>query len=190
MIGYFRAKLTVLLPYLWVFTALSALFTLSGCAGTSASPELFHYRNETVEAEAELDIVGNLSSFRYCGNGRECTVSFTAPEELCGFGLELSEEGGSVVIGDLRTEAPERLCIIPKIMQSVFTLSPESVTAIETAPHPTDPSVTVTKVTVGDVAVTLSTDGFPIYAEGTVDGIRFKAKLISFKVKESDSPQH
>ena len=164
---------------LWVFTA--------SCAPLSAENELFFYRTETVEAEISLEYSGAFSRFRYSGNGSEAHVEFTAPEELTGFSISVTEDGGEISIDGLTAEAPDALCTIPKVIQTIFTLSPEDVSEITTAPHPEKEGETVTRVTAKGITVTLNDEGLPILAEGTVFGVKFTAKIAELAVNPREN---
>ncbi len=172
----------VLFALLWVFTA--------SCAPALTADELFFYRTETVEAEIALECNGVSSRFKYSGNGSKSRVEFTAPEELNGFSILLTEEGGQVSIDGLTAEAPDALCTVPKIMQTVFTLSPEAVAEITTAPHPEKDGETVTMVTADGITVALDGSGLPILAEGTVFGVAFTAKIAKLTVNRGENGEN
>ena len=165
------------------------VFTAS-CAPISTAEELFFYRTETVEAEIALEYNSVSSRFKYSGNENEARVEFTAPEELNGFSISISEEGGKVNIDGLTVDAPDALCAVPKIMRTVFTLSPEDVTEITAAPHPEKEGETVTRITADGITVTLNGDGLPILAEGTLFGASFTAKITDLTVNRGENGEN
>ena len=170
-----------LFSVLWFFTVCNGIISSLGCVNKSQSEELFFYRTETVEAEITMECNGVRSRFTYCGNAEECRIDFLEPSELYGFSLEIAEGRGQVSVDGLTAEAPEALCIIPNIMRKIFTLSPESVTAIETAPHPENGVETVTKITADGITVTLNKNGLPIRAEGVLFDTPFTTEISAFQ---------
>ena len=182
MNGSNRRGLAAFLLFLWVFTACNGIFSATGCVGTPQADELFFYRSKAVEAELTLNCNGTVSVFKYTGKGNACRVEFLSPEELIGFSVELTEEGGRVTVDGLSAPAPDALCTVPNIMVAILTLSPENVTSIETSPHPEKADESVTKVTAGDITVTLNGEGLPIYADGVCHGIQFTAKIADLTV--------
>ena len=165
----------ILFALLWGFTA--------SCSPLKTDNDLFYYRNETVRAEILLNCNGISSRFLYRGNASDCTVEFTAPEELNGFAIQLTENGGTVSIDGLSTDAPDTLCTVPKIIRTVFTLSPDGVTEIKTAPHPEKDGETVTAVTVEGITVMLDSSGDPILAVGILFGIPFTAQITDLQIE-------
>ena len=143
-----------------------------------------------MEAEIALEYNGVSSRFKYSGNENEARVEFTAPEELNGFSISISEEGGKVNIDGLTADAPDALCAVPKIMRTVFTLSPEDVTEITAAPHPEKEGGTVTRITADGITVTLNGDGLPILAEGTLFGASFTAKITDLTVNRGENGEN
>lgn len=178
--------ITAFLAFFWGFTVFNGLEGAVGCTGRPRTEELFFYRSERVEAEIELDCNGTLSHFTYSGTEDGCRVEFLSPEELHGFALTVSENGGKVSFDGLETAAPEALCTVPNIMRSVFALSPDGITAIDTAPHPEKTGESITVVTVGEITVTLDAGGLPIVAEGVASGVKFKAKIWNLTVNPQE----
>lgn len=175
----------VVFSVLWVFTVCSGI----SCSPKTESEELFYYRTEEVTAKITLECNGTVSQFLYSGKGGDCIVEFTAPEELLGYSVQLTESGGRVSIDGLTAEAPDALCTVPKIMSAVFTLSPETVTEISTAPHPENDGETVTEIIADGITVTLDSNGRPILADGSLFGVSFTAKIAELTVNLGENAQ-
>lgn len=171
---------TVILSLMLGFTVYNGALCAVSCAPITDVGELFYYRTGSVSADVALEYNGVSARFHYAGNASECAVEFCAPTELVGFTIEVTENGGRVSVDGLTAEAPDALCAVPGIMQAVFTLSPDEVTAIETAPHPDNADETVTKVTSDGITVALDADGTPLLAEGALFGMPFSAKITNF----------
>lgn len=178
---------TALFAIFWGFTAFNGLTCIVGCVAVPRAEELFFYRSESIEAEIELECNGAASRFTYSGTGDSSRVEFLSPEELRGFALEVSPNGGKVSFDGLETDAPEALCAVPNIMRAVFTLSPEDITAVETAPHPEKTGESVTVVTAGEITVTLDGNGLPLSAAGVAFGVQFKAKILKLAVNPQET---
>ena len=183
MYRIFLRAFSLFFSILWVFTVFSA----TSCSHKTTVSELFYYRTREVTAEITLECGGTSSGFHYSGGASDCTIEFTYPEELCGYSLQLTESGGRVSIGELTAEAPDALCTVPKIMLSVFTLSPEEITEISAAPHPEREGETVTTITADGIRVTLDSSGLPLLAEGVLFGVSFTAKIADFTVEPRES---
>lgn len=182
MCKLFHRVIAVFFSVLWGFTA---SFCLS-CAPSYQADGLFHYRDMQVTAKVRAECNGVSSEFRYSGTKDRCRVEFTAPRELTGYAIVLTENGGQITVDGLTAEAPAPLCTLPKIMRAAFTLSPESVSEIETAPHQGNEGETVTRVTADGVTVTLDKNGIPISAEGVLFGVKFNAEITEFTVNPQE----
>lgn len=177
-----RRIIAVFFSVLWGFTASFC----TSCTPKLQADELFHYRDRPVTARVNAECNGVTSEFRYDGTGIDCRIEFTAPRELVGYSIELTENSGRITVDGMTAEAPDPLCTVPKIMRAVFTLSPESVSEIETAPHPKTTEETVTRVTADGVTVTLDKNGLPISAEGVLFGVKFNAEITEFTVNPQE----
>ena len=177
-----RRIISAFLLVLLEFTACIGFSTSLGCAPRSRAEELFFYRLEEVTAEVTLTCNGSASAFVYRGSPDSCRVTFTAPDELCGFAIESDSEGGRITVDGLTAPAPDALCAAPNITRRIFTLSPDDVTSIETAPHPDNEGEKVTVVTADGITVALDRNGLPIRAEGALFGIGFQAEITDFSV--------
>lgn len=183
MYRIFRRAITLFFTVLWVFTACSGI----SCSQKPSSGELFHYRTETVEARVTVQCNGVTSTLLYRGDPCEQCVEFVAPDELSGFVIRLTETGARVEIDGLTAEAPDALCTLPKILRTVFMLSPDEITDISTAPHPEKEGETVTLVTAKGVTVSIDASGVPILAEGALYGVSFTAKIADLAVNPREN---
>lgn len=173
--SFFRRLTAVLLA------ATAIVFPFFGCSRTSDN-ELFFYRDADIRAEIALTCNGSDSVFLYERVGGRGLVTFTAPEELAGFSLELTSEGASVIYGDLRADAPEGMSLIPRLIGEIFALSPQQISRVETVENEQAPQEPLTKIVASGISVTVDRGGIPVSAEGVLLGVSFQANVTDFEV--------
>ncbi|MBR2460735.1 MAG: hypothetical protein IKB34_05865 [Clostridia bacterium] len=175
-----RHLTALILFFAWIFAAFFSVIPISSCSPHPDARELFFFRSSDLTATVTVKCNGIESQAVYRReNGRE-TLSLTAPEELKD--LVFTTENGAVTLSldGLSVVAPQPLTVLPSICTKIFSPSPENVTAAEPVYNGTNG--TLTKVTVGGIALTLDENGIPVLAEGAVDGIPFSAEIRDFAV--------
>ena len=176
-----RVTATLILLALSIFSLLSA-FSLFGCAKT-AQNELFFYRNENIKAEISLTCNGTSSRFTYERLEDTSKVTFSLPQELTGFTLELTAEGAYVLYGDLKTDAPEALTLIPELVGEIFAVAPDQISAVETLESFEGSEKTIlTRLVTSTCSVTIDENGIPVSAEGMISGAVFSMEIENFTV--------
>lgn len=151
-----------------------------GCS-PSASEELFFYRDEDLRAEISLSCNGTDSRFLYERIGGVGSVSFVSPEELEGFVIKLAPDGAVIIYDGLEAEAPDALALIPALAGEIFSISPDSVTSVETVESDSSEKK-LTKIYASGLSVTVDGDGIPVCAEGVLFGVNFRASISDFAV--------
>ena len=166
------------------FAAVALAFSILVCSvlgcSPSASEELFFYRDEDLRAEISLSCNGTDSRFLYERIGGVGSVSFVSPEELDGFVIKLAPDGAVIIYDGLEAEAPDALVLIPALVGEMFSVSPDSVTLVETVES--DSGEQLTKIYASGLSVTVDGDGIPVRAEGVLFGVSFRASISEFAV--------
>ena len=152
-----------------------------GCS-RNAVAELFFYREADLRANITFECNGVESRFYYERIGGVGTVTFTYPQELEGFMLRLSSDEAFIIYDGLEAEAPSSLALIPGIMGEIFSLSPDSVTLVETVESSDGTKTALTKISASGVSVTVDSDGIPVCAEGVLFGVSFRAEIAELSV--------
>ena len=177
--GCFCGRSRRLAATVLVFSVL--VCSLIGCS-PSAGEELFFYREADLRAEIALNCNGTDSRFLYERIGSVGSVSFVFPEELDGFVIKLAPDGAAIIYDGLTAEAPDALALIPALTGEIFSISPDSVTSVETVESDGNSEKKLTKIYASGVSVTVDGDGVPVSAEGVLFGVNFRASISEFAV--------
>lgn len=157
-----------------VLCVLCAVLALSGCNGYGRRSGVFDCLTGARSVDMTLTCGGFSSAFRIERSAELLKVEFTYPEELEGFSLCSQNGKLTVNYGELSTDAPQALSVIPDMLTEMFSLDEDAVTGVETR---TESGETVTAVLTQSITVTLSSEGVPLRLEGVACGRSFKAEI-------------
>ena len=150
------------------------LSLLTSCAAdTDADP--FSVFTGEIEAEVVLQIDGNSSGLVYDGN----SVEFTAPSELCGYGIKRSGDGITLYYRELEISVSENAGRIFRLCEAVF--SPDKAVLVKAEQIN---GVTVTVVNTEQFSYAFSSDGMPLTVSGSFDGEVFVMTFSEFVRKD------
>ena len=157
------------------------LISAFGCAGRPRAEKLFFYRDKSISATVDMECNGSASSFDLeKSKTGDIKIRFTAPEELCGFELSvLSNGAATVTVDSLTAPAPEPLTLIPRICSEILSVSEADVIGIKTERIENE---IFTRISTDGISVTVSRDGIPAVADGSYNGIIFRASFKQFSV--------
>lgn len=147
---------------------------LTGCA-QSIHADPFAVFDGEFSVKAELVCEGNTSVFIYDSSTRR--IEFESPSELCGYAVY--EDDGRVYLAFDQIQVPlsEYSDGIYEICRAVFSADSDVIKSIGTKKQS---GKTLTAVDAGDFECCFDSDGLPVFASGTVDGIEFEMSFSEF----------